>query len=125
MGRTIPSYRIALEDEISSWRGFAQALRAQDRGVFERLVDASRNYATEAGNATRPEVFEAMVMSMLLFQQKKLDKLEKELNSFKSEETQLQYPVMLLAEKDKKHVDDTSATEMLVRLSIGHHCYPR
>ena len=35
------------------------------------------------GNAVRPVVFEAMAMSILLYQQKRLDKLEKELDSLK------------------------------------------
>lgn len=99
MGKTVPSYRIALEDEIASWRGFASALRLQDRGAFEHLIDASRNYATEAGNATRPEVFEAMIMSILLFQQKWLEELRKKLDSLKKEGTQAQHLIMSPANK--------------------------
>lgn len=87
MGKTVPSYRMALEDEILGWRKFAEAQDTQDQDAFNVLMDASRNYCMAAGNATRPVVFEAMAMSIMLYQQKKLDKLEKELGSLKIEET--------------------------------------
>lgn len=83
MGKTVESYRIALDMEIQRWNGFAKALRNDDREAFEQLMDACRNYASAGSNATRPVMFEPMVMSILLYQQKKLTKLEKELNALK------------------------------------------
>lgn len=83
MGKTVESYRIALEDEIQRWSGFAKALRNDDGEAFEQLMDACRSYASAASNATRPVMFEPMAMSILLFQQKRLIKLEKELNAVK------------------------------------------
>lgn len=75
------SYRIALDREVQRWSGFARALRKEDRAAFEQLMDICRNYASAGSNATRPVLFEAMVMSVLLHQQKLLNKLEKELNA--------------------------------------------
>jgi hypothetical protein len=72
---------MALEYEISSWRGFREALNSQDRVAFEQLMDAARNNYMAASNACRPVVFEAMVMSIMLSQQMHLSKLEKKLNS--------------------------------------------
>lgn len=83
MGKTVESYRLALDIELQSWSGFAKALRSDDREAFERLTDACRNHASAGSNATRPEVFEAMVMSVLLEQEKKLIRVEKELNAIK------------------------------------------
>jgi len=83
MGKTVESYRIALEDEIQGWNGFAKALRTDDLEAFEQLMDACRSYASAASNATRPVMFEPMAMSILLTQQKRLIKLEKELNAVK------------------------------------------
>ena len=83
MGKTVESYRIALDTEIQSWNGFIKALRADDREVFEQMADACRNHASAGSNATRPEIFEPMVMSILLEQQKKLIRLEKELDAIK------------------------------------------
>ncbi len=83
MGKTVESYRLALDIELQSWSGFAKALRSDDREAFERLTDACRNHASAGSNATRPEVFEAMVMSVLLEQEKKLIRIEKEFNAIK------------------------------------------
>lgn len=83
MGKTIESYRIALEDEIQQWNGFAKALRNDDLEAFEQLMDACRSHASAASNATRPVLFEPMALSILLFQQMRLIRLEKELNAVK------------------------------------------
>jgi hypothetical protein len=81
MGKTVESYRMALEDEIRRWDGFAKALRSEDRTAFEEMMDACRSSASAGSNATQPVIFEPMIMSILLSQQKKLSKLEKELNA--------------------------------------------
>jgi len=83
MGKTVESYRIALDMEIQRWNGFARALRNDDREAFEQIMDVCRNYASAGSNATRPVMFEPMVMSVLLYQQKRLNRLEKELNAVK------------------------------------------
>lgn len=88
MGKTVESYRIALDTEIQTWNGFAKALRSDDREAFERMTDACRNHASAGSNATRPEVFESMVMSILLEQQKTLIRLEKELVAVKQKPVQ-------------------------------------
>jgi hypothetical protein len=83
MGRTVESYRLALEDEFRRWRGFAKALRIDDKEAFDALLDACRLYASAGSNSTQPIIFEPMVMSVLLFQQKRLQRLEKELDAVK------------------------------------------
>ena len=76
VGKTVESYRMALESEINRWNGFARALRKEDREAFDELMEMCRNNAMAAGNACNPIIFEPMVMSILLCQQKKLRKLE-------------------------------------------------
>jgi hypothetical protein len=80
MGKTIETYRMALEEEISRWSGFARALRIEDRKAFEALMDACRNFASAGSNATQPILFEPMVLSILLSQQKTIFRLEKALD---------------------------------------------
>ncbi len=79
MGKTVESYRMALDREVQRWSGFARALRKDDRTAFEQLIDICRNYASAGSNATRPVLFEPMVMSILLDQQKTLNILKKDL----------------------------------------------
>jgi hypothetical protein len=88
MGKTVESYRMALEDEIRRWNGFAKTLRTEDREAFEALMDACRMFASAGSNATQPILFEPMVMSILLHQQKKLHRLEKALDGIKQQSSQ-------------------------------------
>ena len=90
MGKTVESYRLALDLEFQKWKGFANALRSDDHEAFEQMMDACRNHASAGSNATRPTLFEPMAMSMLLFQQKKLIRLEKEIDAIKQRLNQLQ-----------------------------------
>jgi hypothetical protein len=83
MGKTVESYRMALEDEIHRWSGFEKALRTEDRQAFEALMDACRDYASAGSNATNPVLFEPMVISILLSQQVKVSRLEKALDAVK------------------------------------------
>ncbi len=87
MGKTVESYRMAVEDEIRRWSGFAKALRREDREAFDALMDACRSYASAASNATKPILFEPMVMSILLFQQTRIQRLTKEVEDLKSKQS--------------------------------------
>ena len=80
MGKTVESYRMAIEDEIQRWKGFANALRRGDREAFEALMDACRGYASAGGNAVQPVLFEPMTMSMLLSLQMRVQKLQRRLD---------------------------------------------
>ena len=81
MGKTVESYRMAIEDEIRRWNGFAKALRTEDREAFEALMDACRSYASAGSNATQPVLFEPMILSILVSQQKQIMRLEKALDA--------------------------------------------
>jgi hypothetical protein len=45
MGKTVESYRMALESEISRWNGFDRALRKEDREAFDELKEMCCNNA--------------------------------------------------------------------------------
>jgi len=77
LGRTIPSYRVALEEEVKAWKGFQDSLRASDREIFENMLDQCRLYASAGSMAVRPKIIEAMFMTVLFAHHKML----KELNS--------------------------------------------
>lgn len=87
MGRTVPSYRQALDAEIARWDGFRRALRGKELEAFDKMMNACKVYASAGGMATRPVLAEAMFMSILLSQQKELmeireslERLEKQLH---------------------------------------------
>jgi hypothetical protein len=85
MGKTVESYRMAIESEIGRWSGFAKALRSDEREAFETLMDACRGYASAGSNATNPILFEPMAISIMLYQQMQLKKLQKELDAVKNQ----------------------------------------
>jgi hypothetical protein len=82
MGKTIPSYRMAVEWEIDQWRGFRSALSNEDeKQAFDEIMDMCRNLASAGSCATNPIIFEPMVMSIMLVQQKKFRELEHKLRT--------------------------------------------
>jgi hypothetical protein len=65
MGRTIPSYRIALEMERWKWRTFRKLLDKQDRKIFDEMLSISR-LCNAAGTMTcRPVLIHVILMSIL------------------------------------------------------------
>jgi len=81
MGKTVESYRMALEDEICRWKGFAKTLRTKDKEAFDAVMDACRSLASAGSNATQPILFEPMIISIVVSLQKKLSRLENRLDA--------------------------------------------
>ena len=80
MGKTVPSYRMALEHEIHKWKTFRHSLtNDEDKAAFDELMDMCRNNGMASSNACNPIIFEPMAMSILLAQQKKITELEHKL----------------------------------------------
>ena len=79
MGKTVPSYRQALESEIEKWKGFRKALRAKDAEAFDKMMNACRNFASAGSMTTRPVLLEAMLMSIQLHQEKTLTEIQERL----------------------------------------------
>ena len=81
MGKTVPSYRMALEDEIHRWKAFRNSLTSdEDKAAFDELMDMCRNNGMASSNACNPIIFEPMAMSILLSQQKQIARIEQQLN---------------------------------------------
>ncbi|NHI94113.1 MAG: hypothetical protein EAX96_16605 [Candidatus Lokiarchaeota archaeon] len=80
MGRTIPTFRMLLEQEISSWSDYRRALRPDDRKHYDAIIDFARLKADAGSNVTRPILSEIMFMSILIEQQKQIDKLRLKLD---------------------------------------------
>jgi hypothetical protein len=48
MGKTVPSFRMALECEIDRWKGFREALpNEEEREAFDELMDVCRSFVSE------------------------------------------------------------------------------
>jgi hypothetical protein len=92
MGKTVPTYRMALKFEIERWKGFKKALHdKEDQETFEELMDMCRNNAMASSSACNPIIFELMTLSILIAQKKKLQELEYQLNEVIWQETCARY----------------------------------
>jgi hypothetical protein len=85
MGKTVPSFRMALESEIGSWSRYRKALKRGDRRVFDEIMGHSRMHASASSNAVRTSPVEAMILSILIEQQKAISRLRRELEGLRSE----------------------------------------
>ena len=79
MGRTVPSFRPALEHEIETWKDFKRALRPEDQKIFDKLMNYARIHADAGSLSARPMLSEILFASFALEQEKKIRKLEKQL----------------------------------------------
>ncbi len=80
MGRTVPTFRKALEKEIGKWRVFRKALRKDERNTFDKLLEDSKKYISAGSQAKRPDPFRTMIMSILLEQEKEIQSLKKRID---------------------------------------------
>ena len=80
MGRTVPTYRIALERMAQQWSDFRRALRKGDREAFESLIRSARMHASAATYAVSLDPTESAFLSMLLEHEKELMRLRKALD---------------------------------------------
>jgi hypothetical protein len=86
MGRTVPSFRIALEGEIASWRQFRNELQSKkSRELLESLFNQARSYASFSSMAVRPVVFEGMFIGMVASHNVKLEGMVKEIARLRKE----------------------------------------
>ncbi len=77
MGRTVPSFRIVIEQFGWDWLEFKRALRDIDKESFENLMNHARRHAEAGTNMPNPNPFEPIVMSILVEHENELRKLRK------------------------------------------------
>jgi len=77
LGRTVPSFRPALEHEIESWKDYKRALRPEDEEIFNKLMNYARIHADAGSLSARPMLSEILFISFAIEQQKKIERLEK------------------------------------------------
>lgn len=72
MGRTIPSFRIALAQEESAWKGFRDALDSSGRRCLDRAFDISRLYVAACMLSCRPVRIQPILMAVVFHHYKVL-----------------------------------------------------
>ncbi len=67
MGRTVPTYRQALEERLKRWEAFGRLLTTpEERAAFDRLRTSARRYVAQATYVGSPDLLESILLSVLL-----------------------------------------------------------
>lgn len=69
------------EEELQGWQGFLNALRADDRVIFRRMLTDLQKYADIIGQQENPT--ETLIVAILLQQYKIIKWLESEIQRLK------------------------------------------
>jgi hypothetical protein len=77
MGRTVPTFRQLIDDAIARWSKFRRALRREDQEYLDRLFRSVRSYTQAATYQASDNPMEAILLSIALDQEKRLDVLER------------------------------------------------
>jgi hypothetical protein len=73
MGRTIPSFRIALAiEKEEEWKPFRNALDKKNRKKFNEMWDLPKWYISACSNSVQYVRFHPILMSILLYHYKQL-----------------------------------------------------
>lgn len=76
MGRTVPSFRMLLEEIILEMSVFRRALHGEDKDAFDRLVNKARKHASSCTVAPTLDPMDAVFLSILIEQEKELNSQE-------------------------------------------------
>jgi len=65
MGRTVPSFRIALHQEEKKWAKFRKTLDKNNKKLFDELFDVARLYISACMMSCRPIRLEPILMAII------------------------------------------------------------
>ena len=83
VGRTIPSFRVALEQEINSWKHYQKALSKTSRQILQQVFNSARNYVSASSAAVRPFRFEGLFIGSIFSHEKKLIEIASEIEQLR------------------------------------------
>lgn len=81
MGRTNPTFRDVLRGLERRWAAYRRGLRRTDRQHFDRLFEHARTHADASGYLNHPEPMYAVLVSIALEQEARLEALEARLEA--------------------------------------------
>ena len=81
MGRTVPSFRVLLESIVLDLATFRRALRGEDRGAFDIIMNMARKHASSSTVTPMLDPMDSMFLSILIEQQKEIKNMQEALNA--------------------------------------------
>ncbi|MFP3871817.1 MAG: hypothetical protein ACOC55_04910 [Candidatus Natronoplasma sp.] len=77
MGKSVPTFRQELKRIESEWRRYRKALRREEKRAFDELFIKAMKHASASQYQAASDPMEAFFISVLLEQQKKIERLER------------------------------------------------
>lgn len=75
MGRTVPSFTLALMEEESEWKEFRKYLDKSERKAFDQMLDIPKLYISSCMSSANPIVIQPIFLSIIFHHQKALSEL--------------------------------------------------
>jgi len=66
LGRTVPSFRMALEQELQKWKEFRRGLRIEEQAILDELLNNVRKHADAGSLVCSPTISEIVFMSIAI-----------------------------------------------------------
>ncbi len=85
MGRTIPSFRVGLEEEIATWKRYRKTLKGSSRGGLDKIFAAARRNCSASSNAVRPSRFDGMFMAVAFDHERRVENIAREIEKARLE----------------------------------------
>ena len=105
MGRTIPSFRIALAMEKEDWKPFRNALDKSDRKKFDEMWDLPKWYISACSNSVQYVRLHPILMSILLYDYKELTACVSEVERIEARVNSKKKEWLLTKKKEEKKVE--------------------
>ena len=77
MGRNSLTYRQRLEEEVNKWSPFRKTLPADEREIFDRLIDQAFRYVHAGTMYPLRDAFDVFLMSSLMSHKERIGVLER------------------------------------------------
>jgi hypothetical protein len=114
MGRTIPSFRIALGMEKEDWKPFRNALDKKERKKFDEMFDIPKSYISACSNSVQYVRLHPILMSILFHHYKQLKEYIKQVEQIdtrvKEEEKDLLLAISPLLQQEEEEEQQHAAT---------------
>lgn len=75
MGRTMPSFRLALAEEEREWKPFRNSLNIHDRKEFDSMFADARLYISACSYAAKPVRIQPIMLALVFHHYKQLARI--------------------------------------------------
>ena len=85
MGRTNPTFRDRIRALEDGWQSYRNGLRKRDQPHFDACFDAAAAHADAAGYQNPVDPWPAVLLSILIEQQRRIETLEQHVEAMQSD----------------------------------------